>query len=230
MSEPSAFNIKTVEEQAYSETSGLLDQLNLPPGAVRFIRDNKKAIQITAAVIIVAVVVGSLYRSYRVKRLENAASSLALALSVEGDARAQGLQQVADDFSGTPSALWATTELGHQAMKDALYKQAIGHYSQVRDKISASNPMYGLLSYAIAQANEAGKSYEAAAAAYSDLKEIDGYKDEGYRGMARVLEAQGQNDKALAVYQEYMGSFLGENHDEQAKKIIMEKITRLRVQ
>lgn len=42
MSEQSAFNQKHVESQAYSETSGLLEQMNLPPGAIRFIRKTKR--------------------------------------------------------------------------------------------------------------------------------------------------------------------------------------------
>lgn len=230
MNEQSAFDQRVVAEQAYSETSGLLDQLNLPPGVIRFIRENKKMIKIVTAIVILVVVAGSLYKSYRTKRFENAASSLALALEAEGDARVKELQQVADDFSGTPSALWAATELGHQAMRDSLYTEAIKQYSQVLGKISSSNPMYNLVSYGIAQANEAGKNYDAAAAAYATLKDIEGFKDQGYRGMARVFEAQGQNDKALAVYEEYLGTFLGETQSDENRKIIMEKITRLRVQ
>ncbi|MBU1231948.1 MAG: tetratricopeptide repeat protein [Proteobacteria bacterium] len=229
MSEQSAFNQKVVAEQAYSETSGLLDQLNLPPGAIRFIRGNKKAIQIAAAVVILLIVVGSLYKSYRTKRFENAASGLAMALETEGDVRTKNLQQVTDDFSGTPSALWATVELGHQAMKGSLYTEAIKYYSQVLEKVSNSNPMYSLVTYGLAQANEAAKNYEAAEATYSGLKDTEGYKDLGYKGMARVLEAQGKNDKALAVYEEYLGTFLGEAPDEENKKTIIEKITRLRV-
>ncbi len=230
MNEQNAFDQRVVAEQAYSETSGLLDQLNLPPGVIRFIRENQRMIQVIAAIVILVVIAGSLYKSYRTKRFENAASGLALALEEKGDARVKGLQQVADDYSGTPSSLWATTELGHQAMRDSLYTEAIKQYSQVLDKISSSNPMYNLVSYGIAQANEAGKNYDAAASAYSTLKDIEGFKDQGYRGMARVFEAQGQNDKALAVYEEYLGTFLGETQNDANRKIIMEKITRLRVQ
>lgn len=229
MNEQSAFNQKVVAEQAYSETSGLLDQLNLPPGVIRFIRENQKAIQITATVLIILVVAGSLYKSYRTKRFENAASSLALALEAEGGARIKSLKQVADEFSGTPSALWATTELGHQALKETRYTEAIKDYSLVLEKTSSSDPMYNLVSYGIAQANEAAKNYEAAAVAYSTLKDTLGYKDLGYRGLARVYESQGKNDKALAVYEEYLGTFLGEAQDEENKKSIIEKITRLRV-
>jgi tetratricopeptide (TPR) repeat protein len=229
MSEQSAFNQKMVAEQAHSETSGLLDQLNLPPGAIRFLKDNTRAIQIAAAVIIFLVIAGSLYNSYRTTRFENAASSLALALEAENDVRIKSLQQVMTDFSGTPSAIWAGIELGHQAMRDSLYTKAIEQYSQVQEKISNSNPMYYLVTYGIAQANEAAKNYEAAASAYASLKDIDGFKDQGYGGMARVLEVQGQTDKALEVYEEYLGTFFGETQNDENRERIIEKITRLRV-
>jgi predicted negative regulator of RcsB-dependent stress response len=230
MSDQSAFNQNKVAENAYVEPSGALDQLNLPSGVVRFIRKNKRILQITAVLVVVVVVGGSLYQKYRTDRIENGASSLALSMDAEGENKIKALEQVSADFSGTPSALWATVELGHLAMQDKLYTKAGQYYSQVRDKISTSNPMYGLLTFGVAQAKEAEKNYMEASASYSALKEIDGYKDEGFMGMARVLEAEGKNKEALAVYEEYLGSFLGEEQNQQMTRMIQEKITRLRIQ
>jgi predicted negative regulator of RcsB-dependent stress response len=230
MSERSAFDQNQVAEEAHTETSGVLDQLNLPDGAVKFLRKNKRILQVTAVVVTVLVVTVSLYSSYRTNRLESAASQLSLSLAAEGDAKTQALEQVVIDFSGTPSALWASIELGHMAMKDKQYKKASEYYSQTREKTSPSNPMYGLLTFGVAQAEEAGKNYEAASVNYRTLKGVEGYKDEGYLGMARVLEAQGENAKAVGVYEEYLGSFLGESQNERATEKIQEKITRLRLQ
>ncbi|HID69907.1 MAG TPA: tetratricopeptide repeat protein [Desulfobacterales bacterium] len=230
MSEQSAFNQSQVAQEAYVEPSGVLDQLNLPPGAIRFIRNNKRTLQFIAAIVVTAIVVVSLYSSYRKKRLESAASSLSISMEAEGDAKVTALEHVVSEFSGTPSALWATVELGHIAMKEKDYKKAEANYLLVRDQVSEKNPIYGLLTFGIAQAREAGQSYEEATSAYDELKKIEGYKDEGYLGMARVLEAQGQNKKALAVYEEYLGSFLGEEQNPGATRIIKEKIVRLSVQ
>lgn len=230
MSEQSAFNQNQVAENAYTETSGVLEQLNLPPGFIRFVRKNKRVLQISGTIIVVTVVTGSLYNSYRVNRLETGASSLAISMDATGEEKVKALEHVVIDSSGTPSALWASTELGHLAMKDGDYKKAGEYYTGVREKISQSNPMYGLMTFAIAQADEAEKDYQSASATYAALKGIEGYKDEGYLGMARVLEAQGEKEKALAVYEEYLGSFLGENQNDQATRMIQEKITRLRVQ
>ena len=85
MSEQSAFNQNEVAEGAYVEPRGVLDQLNLPPGFVKFVRKNKRAIQITGAVIVVVVVAGSLYQSYRTTRLDDAASSLSISMDATGD-------------------------------------------------------------------------------------------------------------------------------------------------
>ncbi len=230
MSEQSAFNQNEVAEGAYVEPRGVLDQLNLPPGFVKFVRKNKRAIQITGAVIVVVVVAGSLYQSYRTTRLDDAASSLSISMDATGDEKFKALEHVASDFSGTPSALWAQVELGHMSMKDGLYSKAGGYYSQVRNEVSDTNPMYGLLTFGMAQAEEADKKYIEASDSYSVLKGIDGYKDEGFIGMARVLEAEGKNSEALGVYEEYLGSFLGEDQNLQVKRMIQEKITRLRVQ
>ena len=230
MSGQGAFDLKNISEQAYSETSGVLDQLNLPPALIRFIRSNKRILQVTVAVVVITVVSGSLYKSYREKRLENAAGSLSAAMQIEGEVKITGLEQVVADYSGTPSALWARAEIAHQAMKNGDYVQAVDLYTVVRAKIKTANPMYGLLTYGIAQANDAAANYPAASAAYTELKDIAGYTDEGYRGLARVLEAQGKQEQALSVYEEYMGTFLGENPNEQLKESVQEKITRLRLQ
>lgn len=230
MSEQSAFNQSQVAQEAYVEPSGVLDQLNLPPGAIRFVRNNKRILQVIGAIVVTGVVVVSLYTSYRTKRLESAASSLSISMDAKGEAKITALEHVVAEYSGTPSALWATVELGHVAMKDKDYKKAETNYLQVREKISEKNPLYGLLTFGIAQAREAGQSYEEATSEYAALKSIEGYKDEGYLGMARVLEAQGKNKKALAVYEEYLGSFLGEKQTPGATRIIKEKIVRLSVQ
>ncbi len=230
MSDQSAFNPNQLQEKLYVEPKGVLDQLNLPVAVVKFLRKNMRVIQVTGVLAAVAVVGGSLYNSYREKRIENSASSLALSMEAKGENKVNALQQVVDDYSGTASALWAKTELGHMAMKAGEYKKAASLYTDVRDAVSESNPMFGLLTFGIAQAEEADKNYAAASASYSNLKEIAGYKDEGFIGMARIFETQGEAQKALEVYEEYLGTFLGEQQNERLTRIIQEKITRLRAE
>lgn len=229
MGEQSAFDQVKVAEKAYVEPSGVLDQLNLPPGFIRFVRNNKRALQVAAVTLTVVVVSGSLYQSYHSRRLEDAASSLALSMEGDGESKKKALGHVASEYEGTPSALWATVELGHLAMKDGLYREAGQYYSGVRAKIDASNPLYGLLTYGMAQAGEAAGDYEGSSASYTVLKEIDGYKNQGYMGDARVLEAGGKRQEALGVYEEYLGTILGEQKSQQLGQMIEEKMNRLRV-
>ncbi len=227
MSDQSAFNQNHVAENAYVEPSGVLDQLNLPPAVTAFLRKNKRILYVSAIIIAVVVVAGSVYQSYHTSRHEDSASSLATAMQEKGEARVSSLKKLLSEYDGTPAALWANVELGHQAMKDGKYKEAEQYYAQVMDKISTSNPMSGLLSFGLAQAQEAGGRYEAASATYGILKGIAGYGDEGFMGMARVLEADDKNKEALAVYEEYLGTFLGKNKNPQLTQMIREKITRL---
>jgi predicted negative regulator of RcsB-dependent stress response len=230
MSEESSFSLKHASEAAYVEPSGVLDQLNLPPSVVKFLRENKRLLQVLGVVTVVLVVSISLYQSYHQSRLENAASSLAISMEAEGVEKVKALEHVASEFDGTPSAMWASVELGHIAMQAGEYDKAATLYSQVKNNISTSNPMLGLLIYGLAQAQEAGKKYAEASSSYADLKTVAGYQDEGYLGMARVFEAKGDNEKAIGVYEEYLGTFLGKDSNERAKLMIQDKITRLRAQ
>ena len=56
MAGQSAFDKQQIQERSHSEGSGLLEHLNLPPAVIRFIRKNKKNLQIGAAVIGVLVI------------------------------------------------------------------------------------------------------------------------------------------------------------------------------
>lgn len=230
MSEESPFNLKHASEAAYVEPSGVLDQLNLHPSIVSFIRENKRFLLILGVVTVVLVVTISLYTGYRDSRLEKAASSLAISMEGEGTSKKEALEHTASEFSGTPSALWAEIELGHMAMKESDYKTAAKRYETARGDVKVSNPVYGLLTYGMAQAQEADKNYQLSSSIYTELKEIEGYKDEGFIGMARVLEAQGEHAKAIGAYEEYLGTFLGEEGNIRTKRMIQEKITRLRAQ
>lgn len=227
MSDRSAFDKNHVTENTYIEPSGVLDQLNLPSAVVAFLQKYKRILYVSGVVIAIIVVAGSIYQSFHKSRIEDSTSRLAIAMATEGEARVASLKVLASEFDGTPAALWANVELGHQAMKDGKYSEAEEYYTLVKGKISTSNPMFGLLNFGLAQAQEAGGRYDAASSTYAILKEIAGYGDEGFMGMARVLEADGKNKKALAVYEEYLGTFLGKNKNPQLTQMIREKITRL---
>lgn len=228
MAGQSAFDKQQIQESSHSEGSGLLEHLNLPPAVIRFIKKNKKNLQIGAAVIGVLVISLTLYSSYRSNRIQKASAALAVAMQAAEPERHKALVGVAADFSGTPSAHWANAELAHGLMKEGKFKEAAEQYGAVRKKISDSDPLFALLTYGLAQANEAAALFDAAALEYKALQKIEGYEGQGFTGLARMYEAQGKGKQALAVYEEYLATFTGQNQNDPAKIAVDEKVARLK--
>ncbi len=228
MAGQSAFDKQQIQESSHSDGSGLLEHLNLPPAVIRFIKKNKKNLQIGAAVIGVLVISVTAYSSYRSNRIQKASAALAVAMQTAEPERHKGLVGVAADFSGTPSAHWANAELAHELMKEGKFKEAAEQYGTVRKKISDSNPLYALLTFGLAQANEGAALYDAAALEYKALQKIEGYEGQGFTGLARMYESQGKGKQALAVYEEYLATFTGQNQNDPAKIAVDEKVARLK--
>ena len=228
MSEPSAFDRKQVEAQAHVQPEGLLDHLNLPPGFVRFVRKNQRSLQISAIILAVVVVTGSLYDSYRSSRLDKAAVALAAALQLDETEQDAALAQVNEDFSGTPSAHWARIELGHKALAAEEYQQAVEQYQAVRAEVAKSSPLQPLLTFGLAQAQERLANWEAAMTEYRALQQVDGFKGLGYQGVATVFQAQGEANRALAVYEEYAALLASQGGDVTELRDIEERISRMK--
>ncbi|MFH2124067.1 MAG: tetratricopeptide repeat protein [Pseudomonadota bacterium] len=228
MAGQSAFDKQQIQESSHSDTSGLLEHLNLPPVFIRFVKRNKKNLQIGTIVVVVVVISLTLYSSYRSNRIQKASTALSVAMQTAEPERHKALVAVTTDFSGTPSAQWAKAELAHELMKAGKFKEAAEQYGAVRKKINASDPLFALLTFGLAQANEAAGIFDAAILEYKALRQIEGYEGEGFTGMARVYEAQKDIKQALAVYEEYLSTFTGQNQNDPAKIAVDEKIARLK--
>lgn len=228
MAEQSAFDKQHIQESSHSDGSGLLEHLNLPPVVIRFVKKNKKNLQIGAAVVSVVVIGLISYSSYRTNRIEKASAALAFAMQAAEPERHKALVGVAAEFSGTPSAHWAGAELGHELMKEGKFKEAAAQYEAVRKNIKAADPLYALMTFGLAQASEAAAAFDAAALEYKALQKIDGYAGEGFTGLARIYESQGKGKEALAVYEEYAATFTGPSQNDPAKTAVDEKIIRLK--
>ncbi|MBC8208085.1 MAG: tetratricopeptide repeat protein [Desulfobulbaceae bacterium] len=229
MAEQSAFDRKQVEgAEIYVQPEGLLDHLNLPPRFVKYVRRNMKVLQITAIVLAVIVVSGSLYDSYRTQKIEKGAAALAAAILLDGDERQAALQAVGSEFSGTPSSHWARIELGHEAMRTGEFQTAITLYGAVRQDVNSRNPLFPLLTYGLAQAHEHASESESAIAEYKALQETAGYEGIGYLGVAGIHEALGESDLSLSVYEEYLSILMGKVGSDSAVQQVEEKIARLK--
>jgi predicted negative regulator of RcsB-dependent stress response len=228
MTEESPFEKLHIEPEAKGKLTGLLEQLNLPPKGVKFIRENLKIINTVLVITIVVAVFWSMYDSYRYKRINDGGSALSIALSEPESARPAALQKVLSDFSDTPSGRWAQVELAHIDMKGGNFSAAAQKYSAVREKLKPNDPLFGLVSLGVAQAREAAKEYDQAFGEYTTLSKIEGYQPLCYLGIGRIHEIKGERDKALSSYEQYIATFVGQNGNNPEKTLISEKIGRLK--
>lgn len=228
MASDNAFNKRLTAETTMDKVEGLLEHFNLPPKALSFIRANEKILIITLVVVLVAVVAGSIYRSYRARHLEEASSALAVATRQNGAGQAEALQKVIADYGSTWSAKWAELELAHVDMKNGAYGAAADKYRKVLAEVSESNPLYPLVLFGIAQSLEADKKYDEAIAQYDALKGFKGFEQLAYTSMGRIEEMRGNIDKAIAVYNNFLVSIGDDPSFAQAKEEIDHKVARLK--
>lgn len=228
MAGESAFDKRHVEASSLSEVEGLLEHLNLPPAAIKYIRSNKKKIQIISAIILVAVVLWALYDSYRGKRIEEATSALSAALQKGPEEKVSALDKVIQDYSGTSSALWAKVELAHLDMQNTKFADAADKYQKIHDDLKKSDPLYALTLYGFAQSKEANHDYKEAIEAYQKLKDIEGYQSIAIIGKARIEETEGKMDKALETLNGYVATLADKPATDPGKRYVEEKIARLK--
>lgn len=228
MSSDSAFNKKLTTESTMDKVEGLLEHFNLPPKVIDFIRANQKVIRIVIAVVVIIVVAWSLYDSYSEGRRQDAASALSLARQAEPSAQAEALTSVYQEYDGTKSALWAKVELAHIAMKDGAFADASKQYAGLLAEIKDTNPLYPLILFSLAQSLEAEKRYQDSSTHYDLLKAVKGFEYMGYAGLGRLEEAQGNNEKAIAVYNNFLLAIADDPAFAQAKVDIEAKVGRLK--
>ncbi len=228
MADETPFNKLHVEPSVKGDLTGLLEQFNLPPNVIKFIRKNLKVIYVVLALIVIAILSWSAYDAYIQKRINMSSSALTNALKEPAAVRPAALQKVLADYSGMSSARWAKVELAHIDMKNGNFKAAAEKYTDIRREIKQTDPLFGLVSFGTAQAKEAEKDYDRAFDEYTALSKIEGYQPVGLLGMARIHEIKGEQEKALSVYEQYMATFVGDDRNDPEKAFISEKIGRLK--
>lgn len=228
MSERSAFEKIHVEESEKADLGGVLEQLNLPPAVVTFVRENKRLVQIGIATIVIIVVAWSLYHSYRGKKIEEGSSALSIAVDIEdSQAKIDQLKSVSSEFSGTSSAQWAKINAAQEMLKSDQKEEALTIYREIVAEIDKSSPLFALVTIGLAQGYEISGNASEAATEYEKLKLIEGYQELGYLGLARISEEQGNNKKALEIYEEYLATLMNVTERSQ-KSLVEEKIARLK--
>lgn len=229
MAEESVFEKRHVEPSAKGNVEGLLEHFNLPPKVIRYVRRNKRTIQVVSAVLLIVVVSAALYDSYREKRLEKASSALSQAMEKAGEEKEKALQAVIAEYSGSVSSRWADVELAHIEVEKGRFKEAAAKYAAIREQLDTDDPLFALTLFGQAQALEAGHEYAAASAAFEQLKGIEGYQTIAATGLARIQETQGNIDKALEILNSSLTALSGKPQEEVSKRVIEERIARLKV-
>ena len=112
-------------------------------------------------------------------------------------------------------------------MKTDQKDNALALYEELLAEIDTDSPLYPLISISLAQGNELAGNDVRAAAEYEKIKLTDGYQGLGYLGLARISEMQGDKQKALAIYEEYLATLMNVTQRNE-KGLIEEKIARLK--
>jgi predicted negative regulator of RcsB-dependent stress response len=228
MAKEDIFEKEYVDERDKNNLEGLLEQLNLPPAAVKFVRDNKRMVQAGIAVLVIGVVAWALYGTYRDNQIKKSSEALFASQELSGQQMLDKLAQVEKDFGGTDAGLWAGIISAQDLMKNGKMSEAQQKFTEVRTNLKATSALWPLVTVGIAQAAEATGDFQRAGDEYGMLMELEGYKDIGFLGSARVLELQGDRDRALQLYEQYLVE-LGPAAALQ-KVMVEEKIARLKAE
>lgn len=200
MSQRNPFDRQHIEESAVAQEPGLLEQFNLPPDVIAFLRKNQRTIWIVIGAIAIVIVAAALYGQYNDYREDKAATALALAIQQEGEQKSEALTQVVDQYGSTSSGMWARIELAHLAAGRGDIAEALKEFNDVRSEISADDPLMPLILYALGvyfeKNNELGKAVEA----FQQLGTFSGFESSSYEAMGRIYEQQGEKAKALDMY------------------------------
>lgn len=204
---------------------GLLEEFNLPPKAIQFIRRNKRNIIIALLVGALAILGWSSLSYYLVRQNDRAASMLATAVAQnEVEQRKALLQKILVDYGRTGSATWAKVEMGHLAFDAQQYDEAIKLYLDVRDDLVKSSPVFPLVQMNLAQAYENKNAQPEALVAYQRLVEVKGFAGEAYLAMGRIYEMQKAVPQAKEMYAKVLAD---ENVSPALKEKMQAKLDRL---
>lgn len=200
MSQQNPFDRQHIKESAVAQEPGLLEQFNLPPEVIAFLRKNQQTIWIIIGFIALVIVAGALYSQYTDYRADKAANALAVAMQEEGEQKSKSLVQVVDEYGSTSSGMWARIELAHIAAREGDLAKAIDEFNDVKTEISEKDPLMPLVLYALGvyyeKNNELGKAVDA----FQELSRFKGFEASSYEAMGRLYELQGENAKALDMY------------------------------
>ncbi len=193
----SAFSKKHIEEVTAAKRT-LLEELNLPPAVIKFIRENSTAIQAVLISIFLGICGWSYYDYYTTKKMNDAAALYSRAQQEPTAAgRRQFMEKVVADYASTGAALWSRIALAHEKSSE----DRLADLERIANDVKRDNPVYPLLQYDLARSYEMKNELDRALAVYKTLAEIPGFAAVSYLAMGRIYELKDDGAQAVAMYE-----------------------------
>ena len=219
--------IQVVEHPPLFQEMGLLDQFNLPPKVIRFIRRNQTAVWLAVGLVLISGVVFAGYTSYQEYRFAKAATALDMALQAETKSYEQ-LEAVNKDFASTPSALWAKVAMGKLDEKAGKIDAAMTRYKELQSTLAKESPLAPLVLGKLAALEEQSKNWDAALTYNKELVAMAGFETVAYGNMGRIYEQQGKKTEALQMYEKYLSQPAKQNQSAPGREMIKSRVALLK--
>lgn len=201
MTEHNVFTKKHTEEVTQAKRT-LLDELNLPPRATTYIRENFRFLLAMFLLVILSICGRSYYIHYTTTKIDNSTGALAQAIIIEdADARIKALQVVYADHSGTGAANWAVINLAKEYISQKKYDDAITSLQAEISLLDGSDPNFIPCKLLLAYSYEESNNTEQALVLYNEIRMVHEYMVVGTISTARIYEKLGKKPEAIDAYE-----------------------------
>jgi len=207
MSTQNLFSRKSIESQQPDTRRGLMEELNLPPELIAFIKKNNRNLQIGLICAVVLLLAWIFFDYYSETQEKKGSSLLASGMQTEStEQRVAVLENVLSDYGRTDAARWAKLELAHVDYNEGRFEAAAAKYKEILDTLSADTSLAPLTRLSLAQSYEQAGQYDEAIAQYNLLKKSTGFANQAYLALGRIYMAKEDPVQARKTYEELLSS------------------------
>ena len=229
MSAQSLFSKKNIESQKLDTRQGIMEELNLPPEVISFVRKNSRNLQICLIIFVILVFSWIFYDYYSERQENKSASLLASAMQIEAkEEKLFVLGKVVAEYSGTDAALWGKLELAHLDYEEGAFDAAVAKYEEIAAKLPADSSLVPLVRINLAQSYEEAGQHDQAIIQYNLLKNITGFKEDAYIALGRIYRAKEDFPQARKEYNELLNT-MGDDIDPQLRSKVQALLNSLDV-
>lgn len=192
---------KSEHQEPLAPHHGLLEELNIPPKAIAFIRENARNLQIGAVALVIVVVAVIGLGAYQNAQKEKSDTLFYRAMQeTDAEKRSVRLQEVSQGYPRSNAALWSKLELAHAAREEGRLQEALAGYEGVKEQLDSDSPLASLVLMALGQIHEMSGNMDAAASYYDQLSGFAGYDYLARISRARLHEQLQERQAALEIY------------------------------